>query len=199
MSGKRPRAVRFRFALAAAGSTALHALVISCAGGIAGYPGAVDLPPKATLIQVRLPAGVRAQAQPVPQAIRDREAPALPRTAAAAPKPAPPAADRPESVLALPAREKYYGPEELDEPPRPAEALVFSYPSDGIAHRAGYLQLTLYIDDSGELERVELGDSDLPQLFADSVEVEMRNVRYLPGRISGRPVKSQLQLRIDFD
>lgn len=188
-----------RCAVAVAFSLALHLLVLAGIGSFAGLSGRYDRLPDSAPLHVRLAAAAIAPTQSAAQPIRDFATQELPRPAERTARSAPPAVEIPAPAIALPAPDKFYPPDELDASPRPAEDLSFSYPSDGIAHRTGFMQLTLFIDESGKLERVERGDTDLPQMFADSVEVELRNVRYFPGQIGNQPVKSQLVLRIDFD
>jgi hypothetical protein len=180
-------------------SLALHVLALVGIGRFAGLPGGHDGLPDTAPLHVRLPAAATAPTQLAAQPIRDLARKVSPQPADKTPRSAPPAVENHAPAVALPTPDIFYPPDELDASPHPAEDLALSYPSDGIAHRTGYVQLTLFIDESGKLERVVRGDTDLPQMFADSVEVELRNVRYLPGQIGDRPVKSQLVLRIDFD
>ena len=114
-----------------------------------------------------------------------------PRTEAAKP-PAPAGMPR-ESTAAIPAT--FFDPAQLTEKPRPLNEprLDLLYPMLG---RAGVAKLVLYIDESGNVDRVEVESASLSPEAVERAKMIFAGLRFSPGRFDGAPVKSRVRITV---
>lgn len=172
--------------------------------------GAVSRPVPPPVLQVSLEA-----ADAAPRRITEAPAAPAPR-AATAEKPAHAAAAAPpESVAALPAPVSaplptldislvddpvYYTARQLDAHPQAAQPVRPEYP-DGAADAGaeGYVTLKLLIDDGGKVREAAVVDAQPPGVFEDSALAAFRAASFLPGQRNGRPVKSQILIKVTYE
>ena len=75
-----------------------------------------------------------------------------------------------------------------------------SYPESAKATaRRASVKLAVFLDESGRVVEVLVLEEDPPgNLFADAAVGTLRNTRFQPGSVGGRPVKSKLIMRVQF-
>ena len=182
-----------RVAAALAASAVLHALLVA---GLQQSVGARW----GGFSWARFSAPLHAVLVAQPEAAATMAAPsALP-----APIPPPPgrpgrgeAGGGPPALLPAP---HYYLTRELDARPGIMTRTEPEYP-EAAARRflSGRVVLRLYIDERGAVERVEVLRAEPPGYFEDAASRAFLAARFSPGMKSGRPVKVQMTLEVDFD
>ncbi len=126
-------------------------------------------------------------------------------------KPSPP----PESVAALPAPvptplpaldislvddPTYYTARQLDVHPQAAQPVRPDYPeSVAVGGVEGYVTLKLLIDDGGKVREASVVDAQPPGVFEESALAAFRAARFQPGQRNGRPVKSQILIKVTYE
>jgi hypothetical protein len=79
-----------------------------------------------------------------------------------------------------------------------APVLVEAPPDDTeIARRVGIL--SLFIDDEGKVQRIEAEEPSLPEAFEQAARDAFMAVRFSPGQVEGRAVKSRVRVEVVFD
>jgi protein TonB len=93
----------------------------------------------------------------------------------------------------------YYTAAEVDRGAFPLKAIVLPYPpaSNGV-ERYGKVELEVYIDEQGRVDRVELLDSTVPPAYQEVALREFRDARFGPALRGGRPVKSVKKIEVQF-
>ena len=178
------------------GSLSLHAalLTLPLGGALKGPRTAIETAGGAIRAFLRTEAPepvpapgpvVVAKPKPAPSEIKP------PRTEATTP-PAPAGAPR-ESTAAIPAT--FFDPAQLTEKPRPLNEprLDLLQPMLG---RAGVAQLILYIDEMGNVERVEVESASLSPDAVERAKVIFAAVRFSPGRFDRAAVKSRVRITV---
>jgi protein TonB len=94
----------------------------------------------------------------------------------------------------------YYTAKQLDVHPQAAQPVRPVYP-DGVADAGaeGYVTLKLLIDDAGKVREVSVVDALPPGAFEESALAAFRAARFLPGQRNGRPVKSQILIKVTYE
>jgi len=88
----------------------------------------------------------------------------------------------------------------VDAPPRPVFQAPVSYPASARARGVqGYVLLSLLISAAGEIEKVQVLESQPAGIFEDSAVQGVRNWRFEPAQYQGRSVKVWARQRIRFD
>ncbi len=193
-----------RIAAALAASAALHALLV---GGLQAPFGSrwgelawtqVSNPIRAVLKtapgeEALAPPAALSSAASIP-ARRGAPASAMPREPEASPTPAAPAT---RSVL--PER-LYFLTRELDVRPGIMTQVEPAYP-EAAARRflSGKVVLRLFIEEGGEVSRVQVLNAEPQGYFEDSAERAFLAARFSPGMKDGRAVKVQMTLEVNFD
>ncbi len=117
--------------------------------------------------------------------------PAPANTASAAPLPlltTPPLADV-----------NYYTTRELDVLPRPQAPIVPLYPQHSNASvKEGWVLLTLKLDDTGQVQSLVVKEAYPPDVFDQSALNAFRAARFYPGEKDGRPVNSEVEIKVWF-
>jgi hypothetical protein len=187
-----------RLAGALAGSLLLHAALLTGLNApprdwLSGAAGGSARP-----ISVRFQAPVApAPAEPARVAAVLPQAPPVQMV----PRPAPPAgaphggAQEQRAGILPPA--KYYTALELDRRPQPLAAIEPAYPTLALSP-VGRVTLALYINESGEVDRVVVESADQSGDFAGSAERAFGGARFLPGVRGGVPVKSLMRIEVRF-
>ena len=85
----------------------------------------------------------------------------------------------------------------------PAQALVHGplvFPENALLWRlAGIVRARVYINDTGTVDSVQILEAIPPGQFEEAARTALRQVRYQPAQIGGRPVKSQKVIEVKFD
>lgn len=129
----------------------------------------------------------------------------LGKPAAPPPEPVPPSQAPQPSVLpalemALVDDPTYYTAKQLDVHPQAAQPVRPEFPDSAAdAGAEGYVTLKLLIDDSGKVREVSVADAQPPGVFEASALTAFRAARFLPGQRSGRPVKSQILIKVTYE
>jgi hypothetical protein len=98
--------------------------------------------------------------------------------------------------LSLVAHE-YIPSAQLDHGPRVLEPVDIRYPQFGASEDVTLL-LSLFINERGELDRIEVDDPDRYPVFAATAIRAFSNVQFKPGQTLGRNVKSLMRVEVVF-
>jgi len=174
-------------------------------------PPPIPAPPKmavpAAAPEIASEPALKAPLQPVPHA---PEKSALPPAQAApdaspvvpsAPNPAPqPSSALPTVNVPLLVDPTYYTAKQLDVQPRALAAINPVYPPDAVARgTAGWVVLKLKLDESGNVQDVEVSDASAPGIFDQSALDAFRNAHFAPAQKDGRMVKSLVQIKVRYE
>lgn len=115
----------------------------------------------------------------------------------------PVASGQPEAApdkLGLPAGGQIYSPlDGLSKRPRLLRDPDFSQLEFVGLPTAGRLGLRLWIGTSGQVEKVAVDPSDLPEDVLRSVETGFKAARYSPAELNGVPIGVVLRVEVNFD
>ncbi|HYE39164.1 MAG TPA: energy transducer TonB [Ramlibacter sp.] len=191
-----------------------HAAVLGYFGTRAPEPGLAGVAaPAGQPFQVRVvPAPRPASEQPEAMSAA---APALPAAPAAPPaarqepaagaapsrQPAPQPASGSESTTvsaAAPSPEPaYLRRGELTVPPRLITPVQVAFPEDVLGFVDLKVQLTLFIDEQGVVQRVRV-ENDVHPSFVRAVQESFGSARFAPGELDRLPVRAQVRLEVEF-
>lgn len=183
-----------RIAAALAASAALHALLVAGLQQSTGPRwGGFSWSQFAAPIRAVLVSG---PAEPAPAAAE----PIAPRTASAPAAGGDSAAPGDSAPRALLPRTHYFLTRELDVRPGIMTRTEPEYP-EAAARRflSGRVVVRLYIDEDGEVEKVDVVAAEPPGYFEDAAVRAFLASRFSPGMKNGRPVKVQMTLEVNFD
>lgn len=143
------------------------------------------------------PASPAPPQQGIRVALRESRLPAAAPAKADAGNRAEKTAQAPEPGIHVP---RYYSTRDLDGKPAPLAQIWPDYPESAARrHLGGTVTIRLFIDEEGSVESVEAVEADPPGYFEQSVIRAFQGARFTPGIRGGKPVKSQLVLRVSFD
>jgi protein TonB len=153
-------------------------------------------------LPLELPFAVSPPLEPAPEAIAEP----VPRsdTPLEAPEKAAPAdegavARAPQPGAGMPLADRYFRRSEVDVPAEPIERGPLVYPEHAFFSRLpGTVRARIYISESGAVDAVELVEAHPPGHFEQAALEALRQVRYQPALLSGRPVKSQKLIEVSF-
>lgn len=95
---------------------------------------------------------------------------------------------------------RYYSSRDLDGKPAPVAQIWPEYPESAARrHLGGTVTIRLFIDERGTVESVEAVEAQPPGYFEQSVIRAFQGAHFTPGIRAGKPVKSQIVLRVSFD
>ena len=82
--------------------------------------------------------------------------------------------------------------------PAPLENLQVKFPAEmpGIVDLR--VNISLFIDEQGQVRRVRFDSSDIAPGFAAAIQETFGPARFKPGELDGLPVRSQLPLQVEF-
>lgn len=171
-------------------SLLMHGLLVSVDGGQWRLDAAAG---NSRLLTVMLPNRLTtATASPVqaPASHADHSAPARSPSAdmVAAPPPQP---------RGLPFGEWYYPARYLHARPTPMRPIEPIYPANRESV-AGRIVLLLFIGKTGAVDNYRIIESDPPGDFDSSAIEAFLAARFFPGKIAGRPVRSQIKVEIRY-
>lgn len=87
----------------------------------------------------------------------------------------------------------------LSEVPFPERPLSIPYPLDSPELGRFSTVLALFIDESGSVRRVRLDGPPLPPALDAAARAAFMGVRWKPGELTGRPVKSVILVEVTFE
>ena len=93
----------------------------------------------------------------------------------------------------------YYTAAEVDRAAFPLAAIDLPYPvgASGVQYE-GRVEMKVYIDAEGGVDRVELLDAAVPAAYRDLALRAFRNARFGPALRGGRPVRSVKRIEVEF-
>lgn len=165
-----------------------------------GHPAVTALPAQSPVEPARLPDQPARAADSIPAPVEARAAtpaivPAEP--APPAPQPSPRPERTPAPVLASTSASSPYLAAGLDPPPRPLTDIDPTLP-EAAGSRGGSVVLRIFINERGDVDKVEVVSAAPPGLFDTSaIEASLR-VRFSPGYFSGVAVKSQVTYEVTY-
>jgi TonB family protein len=161
-------------------SCVLHATLV-----VAPYFGA-STPPDLRLAP-------RSAQKPAPARVLDLR---LEQARAQEPAPAPNRA-RGANRLPIPAP-AYYRTDELTRPPRPTSVPQLDVPRSVARSVSGKVVLRLWISERGNVEAVEVESSNLPETVSGTAADAFRKIRFVPGEIDGRRVRTLMTIEVAY-
>jgi hypothetical protein len=90
----------------------------------------------------------------------------------------------------------FFPADQLTRHPRSKDKIDLNIPEARLLTDPGSLVLNLWIDNLGKVVSVEIDKTDLPEEYATAVAETFSQVRFEPGEIHGRPVRSILRIEI---
>jgi len=195
-----------RLLVALVASVALHLGLMQLFSSLpAGKPVPASAPRLtarlAPLPQADAPAPVPAPLQPpvaAASASGAGPAPAPPKTAAPAEPATPQAGSSATNLVRLPAP-RYYRSNELDDKPGLAMAITPQYPATAMqTKQGGRVVLRLLINDRGGLDDISVLEAEPAGVFNDSALEAFRSARFVPGKLEGLDVRTQLDLELSY-
>lgn len=180
-------------------SLAAHAAVGTAILANAGWPASPAQPPSDQTMEVRLIRGERRlESPPNDDLVRKKKQIArtlIPEQAA----PAPVASERNASVIPLPeATEPHYFPtRELSVRPRvlkdvPSDIQIIGVPAQTVI-------LRLFINEAGDIDRVDTEQSFLPEDIERELSGAFSTLKFQPGMRDGTAVKSQMKVEVRLE
>lgn len=91
---------------------------------------------------------------------------------------------------------RYYRTSELDVVPGIMTRVAPEYPQ--LARKSGKVVIRLFIDERGSVERVDVLRSEPKGYFEASAQRAFLAARFTPGMKSGKPVRTQMTLQVDY-
>jgi len=166
-----------RLGAALAASCLLHAaiFVLPYFGASATAPRPAASPQKAEPLRVVELARARPESAPPPPANRARGTDHLPLPAPA-----------------------YYRSDELTRPPRPTSQPRLEIPRSVARAVTGNVVLRLWISELGNVDSVEIEDSNLPETVSGMVAAAFGKLRFSAGELDGRRVRTLMRIEVAY-
>jgi TonB family protein len=96
--------------------------------------------------------------------------------------------------------ETYFGIDQVDVPAKPINDVMLHYPSVAYIQRiSGVVQFKLYINEEGQLEKIDMIDARPPRVFEQAAWNAVKQLQFSPALKAGRPVKSEKTIDVVFD
>jgi TonB family protein len=92
----------------------------------------------------------------------------------------------------------YYPAEKLSKMPEAVSIFRVEPPAGGDTGLVGKVTIRLWIGADGAIDRVRVVDNGLPQAYADAASAAFERMRFEPGQIGGVPVKSWVEVVIEY-
>jgi len=152
---------------------------------------------EATLVLARQSAFAAAELSPLPAPGGSAAAAAAERAAGEETRPA---LERTSGIGLLPiAAPTYYSSDELTKRAQPASEPELDGPELLPILASGKIVLKLWIDEGGDVLAVDIEKSDLPGVFSNAAVTAFRKLRFLPGEINGRRVRTVMRIEVTYD
>ncbi|MFY8116546.1 MAG: hypothetical protein ACOVLH_01960 [Roseateles sp.] len=96
--------------------------------------------------------------------------------------------------------EPFYLPRDLlSVGPAPQETVLLAWPAQSPLRGSFRGVLRLFIDDEGQVRRVEAADAELPEPLFEAARQAFMAVRFSPGELDGRAVRSLIRVEVSFE
>jgi protein TonB len=113
---------------------------------------------------------------------------------------APTLAPLPDLPQALLTPEPFYLPRDLlSVGPAPQETVLLAWPAQSPLRGSFRGVLRLFINDEGQVRRVEAADAELPEPLFEAARQAFMAVRFSPGELDGRAVRSLIRVEVSFE
>ncbi len=101
----------------------------------------------------------------------------------------------------MPLTGRYFRSSEVDEPAVPVERGPLVFPENAYVWKlAGSVRARVFINEEGGVDSVQIMEARPHRgIFEEAALEALRQVRYRPAGIGGRPVKSQKVIEVKFD
>lgn len=93
----------------------------------------------------------------------------------------------------------YYTADQLTKRPRAIAVAELDTAATKHFIVSGKLILQLWIDASGKVVEVDVEDSNLPEIFAETARNTFKRSRFSPGERDGIPVGSLMRIEVSYD
>lgn len=88
--------------------------------------------------------------------------------------------------------------EELDERPQAIAELPADPPRLREHPEGGRVVLRLWINEFGTVSRVDVEDSDMPEIFQDEARAAFYRMAFVPGKKNGRPARTLMRVEVTY-
>lgn len=110
------------------------------------------------------------------------------------------AAVSPTSPLILPPQDTPYVPAgELDVRPRPEAPVIVPFPDGTLQKNKVTGVLVLYVGATGQVDRVEVDESDLPPFLEKAAVETFLQARMHPGVKDGKATRARMKILVEFE
>jgi hypothetical protein len=92
----------------------------------------------------------------------------------------------------------FFGRQSLDVPPVPVAPVLIEYPAAGENAGTHASELTLFIDEAGNVVRVRV-DGQLPPAMEAAARSAFMGARFAPGHVDGLAVRSKIRIEVLFE
>ena len=108
--------------------------------------------------------------------------------------------EKEQNSFLLPPKELPYLPaSQVDIRPQPEHPVVIPFPEASLGKPKGEAVLVLYINTFGEIEKVEIDKSDLPDLFEKTAIDAFMKARMRPAIKDGKLINSKVKVVVEFE
>lgn len=88
----------------------------------------------------------------------------------------------------------------LSVPPAALQPVLLAWPTENAPPAGRYTAvLSLFIDEQGRVQRIRFDDEALPPALREQAQAAFAGMRYTPGQLGGRVVKSRIRLEVSFE
>lgn len=94
---------------------------------------------------------------------------------------------------------KYYSTNKLTNLPKPIAEVELDTPEAMSMNVSGKLILRLWINERGEVIKVDLESSEVPELITESAVAAFKQLLFVPGDINGQQVGSVMVIEITYE
>ena len=91
----------------------------------------------------------------------------------------------------------YFLASEIDQRPVP-QSIVKLDESSVPPDLSGKVQIQLWVSENGDVERIEVVSSNVPEKYLQIILAGRQAMRFTPGKLAGAPVKSIITYEIEF-
>lgn len=177
-------------------SAALHFILLL--GASITSPWSAPPSQSAGALQVHLVAGTHSAEATEDQAHhRDEDKKSTPTNQKReANEPSPP---QPFAIMPIFGEPEYVPSSRLSVQPAPLTEISVPYPDNQPGIDTRKVVLTLFIDETGVVDEIDLDDEGAPEEFGKEAAAAFKKARFSPGQMSGYPVKSRIRIEVTFD
>jgi hypothetical protein len=101
-------------------------------------------------------------------------------------------------LLPIPAP-AFYTADQLTKRPQPTSEPRLDVPEQAPNFSSGKAILKLWINELGNVIAVDVEKSDLPEAVAATAAAAFAKLRFVPGEIDGRPVRTLMRIEVTYD